>query len=165
MSFSCAATSVRGYSPATRTLLGTSLALALVAICRGEAPTMLPPPGLYLDAQFVRARDADTIEWKVPGSAFVFASRLIDVWAPETDGGDQFTRALAARGKAFATEQCLHAKRFAVYIPLPKGSQPLKSLTFDRIPSYIYLDEKTLLNTILVSQGFASSKKGGQIGE
>lgn len=128
-------------------------------------PQICPPTGLCLPVEFVRARDADTIEWRLPGSAFVFASRLIDVWSPETRGGNQFTRAIAERGKAFAANQCIRAERLRVFIPLPRGEQPLKSLTFDRIPSYIYLNDTETLNQLVVENKFASSTKGGELGQ
>lgn len=147
-------------------LYSLSFVLTLVAL-QGyalEPPRECPPLGLCLPAQFVRARDADTIEWRVPGSAFVFASRLIDCWAPEKDGGNQFTRAIARQGTEFTTAACA-GRELRVYIPLPKGPQPLKSLTFDRIPSYVFVDDDTTLNVLLIENKFASTTKGGELGK
>lgn len=148
------------------------LALAAAALCLlptwAASPPGLPTPcpalGLTLNAELVRVRDADTIEWRVPGSAFVWASRLIDVWAPETDSRDPALKEIAVKGKAFAKAQCEQAVGLRVYIPLPKGPQPLKGLTFDRIPSWVYLDDTTTLNELVVRNGFASRKKGGELG-
>lgn len=130
-----------------------------------KAPLDCPACGLTLPAEFVRARDADTIEWRVPGSAFVFASRLIDVWAPETDGRDVALKAIAAKGKEFVHATCRQAGDMRVYMPLPSGAQPLKALTFDRVPSFVYIKDGILLNSLIVASGFASSVKGGKLGE
>lgn len=123
-----------------------------------------PPLGLALPAEFVRTRDADTLEWRVPGSAFVFASRLIDVWAPETDSTDPADKERAIAGKLFVTQQCQAAKFLTIQIPLPDSRQPLKFLTFDRLPSWVWLDTKVLLNRLIVKAGYAASYKHGRRG-
>lgn len=124
-----------------------------------------PPLGLALPAEFVRARDADTIEWRLPGSAFVWASRLIDVWAPEIDSKNADERKRATEGKTFVSKRCALARTLAVHVPLPDTRQPLKALTFDRVPSWVWLDGDVLLNLLVVKSGYASSMKGGRWGE
>ena len=124
-----------------------------------------PPFGLTLPAEFVRARDADTIEWRLPGSAFIWASRLIDVWAPEINAKNPDDRKRAAEGKTFVSKRCALARSLTVHVPLPDTRQPLKALTFDRVPSWVWIDGVTSLNKVVVQMGFAASMKGGRWGE
>jgi endonuclease YncB( thermonuclease family) len=128
-------------------------------------PATCPPLGITLRAEFVRARDADTIEWRIAGSSFVWASRLIDTWAPEVRGSDAELKAIAIAGKVYAKEQCEKSKKLRVFIPFSIREQPLKALSFDRIPSYVYLDDFTTLNSAMVRAGYASTTKGGKLGE
>lgn len=115
-------------------------------------------------AEFVRARDGDTIEWKLPGSAFVWASRLIGVWCYETDSKNETERRIGLKAKEFVASECKAAGVFGIFVPFGSSiKQPLKALTFDRIPSYVYLDGECL-NEAIIRAGFGSSKKGGELG-
>lgn len=157
--------------PKYRHILALAFALVAVPCCAQNIvnayeglEAKCPELGICLPAEFVRARDADSIEWRVKGSAFVFASRLIDCWAPELHSKDAGERSIAEAGKAFAEKQC-EGKELRVYIPLPKTNQPLKMLTFDRIPSRIYLSDYRTLNELLIQNGYASSTKNGKLGK
>jgi endonuclease YncB( thermonuclease family) len=113
---------------------------------------------------FERARDGDTVEVRGQGTGLVWAIRLIDVWAPELHTGEQ--RQQAAASKAFV-EEVLHRadpEDLLLKVPLPKGENVLKSLTFDRIPGYIWIGD-VCLNELIVAKGYASSTKAGVLGE
>lgn len=122
-----------------------------------------PPPGYATPITIRKVRDGDTVEASVTG-AFVWAIRLIDVWAPELHSGEQ--RKQAAAAKAFLEEFLLSVDPddLLVYVPLPKGQNILKSLTFDRIPGVLFAGEVNV-NKLLVAKGYASSTKGGPLGE
>ena len=119
-----------------------------------------PPVGLCLHVDYVRARDADTIEVRIHGSAFVWAVRLLECWAPPLRSD------VGARGKAFVEDilEDESSQELRLYVPPPKGQQPLKALTFDRILGYLFVDDTTTLNQMVVSAGLASTTKGGAIG-
>ncbi len=148
----------------------TRLFLALLGLAASPAlaasPPARPPIGLTLRMEFVRARDGDTIEARVHGSAFVFAIRLIDVWAPELDSKDAHLKSVAANGRDFITDRCKGGDHLTVFVPFKSTEQPLKALTFDRVPAWVYIgDDSVTLNEQIVSEGFASSTKGGNLGE
>lgn len=124
------------------------------------------PYGLYLPVAFHRARDPDTIEVKLPGSAFVWALRLIHCWAPETKSPRAADRDLCERGRAWLTNRCAGATYLDVAILFRGLQQPLKALTFDRIPAHVYLPgDPVSLSQQVVAAGFASSRKGGKLGD
>jgi endonuclease YncB( thermonuclease family) len=124
---------------------------------------MKPTPGLMLNVAFKRCRDGDTVEVSLPGSGWIWAIRLINVWAPELHTGEQ--RQQAAAGKCFL-EDYLHSidpPDLWLHVPVPQGSNLLKNLTFDRIPGVLYAGDVEI-NSLLVSKGYASSTKGGALG-
>lgn len=130
-----------------------------------QPPAPFPPTGLCVRAEFVKARDGDTIEVRMQGSAYTFALRLIDCWCPETDSRDPAQKAIGLKGKEFTTEQCRKGW-LTVFVPLKATDYPLKSLTFDRVPAWIYVgDERTTLNEQLVKAGLASTQKNKPLGE
>lgn len=149
----------------------TRLFLALLGLAASPAlaasPPARPPIGLTLRMEFVRARDGDTLEARVHGSAFVFAIRLIDVWAPELDSSDARLKRVAAAGRDFVTQRCKGGdSNLTVFVPFKGTEQPLKALTFDRVPAWVYVgDERVTLNEQLVKAGYASAAKGGRLGE
>lgn len=154
--------------PQFRPLLIAACLLLLVECGSSHAaPPAAPPPlGLTVRALYVKARDADTIEVRLQGSAFIFAIRLIDTWSPETDGKDAGLKAIARKGKEFTDQRCKSNNLLTVFIPLRSSEYPLKSLTFDRIPAWVYIaDEEVTLNEQLVAEGLASSTKSGKLGE
>ena len=123
-----------------------------------------PEPGFCAPVYFVRARDGDTLEVCIQGTALTWAIRLIDVWAPELHSGEQ--RQQAAASKAFL-EETMHAadpSQLRLFVPPPKTLNVLASLTFDRIPGYIWIGD-VCLNELIVAKGYASSTKGGQLGQ
>lgn len=99
----------------------------------------------------------------MPGSAFVWAIRLIDVWAQELRGKDRESAFRAMEWLDGFLRSVDPADLF-VHIPPPKGENLLRSLTFDRIPGYLWAGD-TLVNDLIVERGYASSVKGGAIGE
>lgn len=134
------------------------------------APTHCPPRGLCLSVAFVRARDGDTIEVSLPGGALVFAVRLVDCWAPELRRGTDAERRKGYEALEYARQVCEAADPgdLRLHIPLPEGDvrgvNPLKWITFDRIPGYLYVGGSRTLNEMLVAAGLASTSKGGELG-
>lgn len=117
-------------------------------------PPHRPMAGLCLPVELVRLRDADTIEVSLPHSSYRWAIRLIDCWAPENHqpGGPEAT--------AYAERLLRASDQLYIYIPPPQHPQQLlKDISFDRLPGYIYIDDRTTLNDALVSAGFATSSK------
>jgi endonuclease YncB( thermonuclease family) len=142
------------------------LSLVGASISTGAPPASQPPLGLTAKVLLVRTRDADTIEVRLQGSAYIFAIRLIDTWCPETDSKNPGLKAIALQGKKFTDARCKSNNYLTVFIPLKATDYPLKALTFDRIPAWVFIgEEETTLNEQLVTEGLASSQKGGKLGE
>lgn len=114
-----------------------------------------------MPVEFEHCRDGDTIVVSIPGSAFYWAVRLKDTWCPErgTTIGD--------KAKSFAAKHMaeIPGRLSRLHIPLPAGQNLLGSLSFDRVIGYLFLDEKTTLNELLVHAELASTAKGGKLGE
>jgi endonuclease YncB( thermonuclease family) len=141
------------------------LLAGVAAISTAAAPPVPPSPGLCVWMEYVKTRDGDTIEARLPGSAFVFALRLFEVWSPETDSRDSEQKRIALAGKAFVQKKC-EGKMLLVYVPFTQSVYPLKALTFDRVPSFVWVEgDKTSLNVQVVAGGFASTDKGGALGK
>lgn len=151
----------------TKHLTTVWLFLALLCgVASAAPPAARPAVGLTVDAQFVRARDGDTIEVQAKGSAFKFAIRLINVWAPELDSKDAHLKSVAADGRDFITARCKGGDHLTVFVPFKNTEYPLKALTFDRVPAWVYVGEDNVtLNEQIVNEGFASRTKGGNLGE
>lgn len=148
------------------TILALLSMLCGAAISTAAPPASPPPVGLCLRMVPVKVRDGDTIEARVHGSAFVFALRLIDTWCPETDSKDAGQKAIGLKAKEFTTDRCKSNNLLTVFIPLKATDYPLKALTFDRIPAWVYVaDEQVTLNEQIVAAGLASSTKAGKLGE
>lgn len=138
----------------------------VAAISPAASPPARPPVGLTLRMEFVRARDADTIEARVHGSAYIFALRLIDVWAPELTDADARRKLVSESGRDFVTRRCQSAAPLTVFVPLSGSDYPLRALTFDRVLAWVWVgDEKETLNRQVVRAGFASSTRDGGLGE
>lgn len=123
-----------------------------------------PRHGFCCPVALRRVRDADTVEVSIPGSPFVWAIRLLDVWAPELDGD---ARSIAQRGKAWLEDYLRAADPadLALFVPLPRGENLLKQLvTFDRLLGELWHGD-TLVNRLIVVKGFASTQPGGELGE
>lgn len=125
-----------------------------------------PPFGLVVPCVLESIRDADSVVVRIPGSAINWALRLCDVWAPELRSRNQLEREIAHKGKRWLQEKLEDTDPaiLAVQIPLPKGANILASLTFDRVPAYLWAGDE-LINETIVRLGYASSKKGGPLGE
>lgn len=123
-----------------------------------------PEPGLCFPVSIVKVRDPDTIVLRIQGTALEWAARLIGVWGPELHSGNQ--RQQARAGTAWLEEYLygVDPDDLLWFIPLPEDRNILKALTFDRVPSYVFAGE-VLVNKLIVSEGYASSRKGGRLGE
>lgn len=152
------------------TALRTITAWLFLAAAAIAAPPASPPQiGLCVPAYFAGVRDADTILVQLRGSSFVFALRLRDVWAPEINEKNETRREIARHGKLWLQELCQEQSDLIVFIDLSGvGNQPLKALTFDRIPAWVWFDSRKpqpTLNEQIVANGFASSTKNGMLGK
>ena len=125
-----------------------------------------PPFGLCLPVEFHAARDVDTIEVRVSGSSFVWAIRLVDTWGPELHRGDAASQRVAAEGKAWVEKYLASIFGLRLWVQLPHTENLLKCLSFDRVPGFLFVGggEETV-NRMIVRRGYASSTKGGELGE
>ncbi len=105
-----------------------------------------------------RVRDGDTIEVRIDGSALIWPIRLIDCWAPETNRKEQREAGLAA--KEYVESVLTETTELWLHVPLPHSMNVLRSLTFDRVPGYIWVGSR-LLNQMVVLAGHATSTKAG----
>ena len=128
-----------------------------------------PERGVAAECDYIRTRDGDTVEISIGGD-LVWAIRLINVWCPELRTGEQ--RQQAAAAKAFVEEVMQRADpdELLVQIKWPripkqekKRINPLKLLTFDRVPGFIWIGD-VCLNELIVAKAYASSTKGGVLG-
>jgi len=113
-----------------------------------------PPAGLCVPCTVKHVRDGDTVEVVVLGGAHTWAIRLIDCWV------DDKNKPLNEAARKYLT-QWMSGNTEPVYlhIPLPRVTDNLlKNLTFDRIPGYVYVGEKTI-NETMVIKGFATKSK------
>lgn len=127
-----------------------------------------PPYGLSLPIRNFTLIDGDTVEFSFISLQYRWRGRLIDCWCleDETEGGK-----LAAKEAARLVAQSkADGEQLSIYIPMPDtvkklfvgilaSCNPLKGLTFDRIPLYVYLNDKATLNEKMVANGFATLKK------
>lgn len=112
-----------------------------------------PTRGLTVAVNVVRVIDGDTVIVALPGSAFTWHVRLIDVWAPEINdrGGKDSLQ--------FVESTLSNANEILLHIPLPeKTTNILSHLTFERIPGYLWIDGECL-NDLIVSSGKACKTK------
>lgn len=128
------------------------------------APAHRPPAGLCLPCIFVRLRDGDTVEVRLPGSERVWAIRLINCWCPETRGPEKERGLRSKRHAEHLLRTC--EGLLYVYIPAPAdGINLLSNLTFDRIPGWLYVTPTDTLNELLVAAGLATREKSPLDGE
>lgn len=104
-----------------------------------------------------RVRDGDTIEVKIPGSSLIWPIRLIDCWAPETKGSE---KELGLRAKDYVEGVLMQGDPLTLQIPTPDDWNVLASLTFDRVPGYLWVGA-SLLNEMVVKSGHATSTREG----
>lgn len=148
-------------------LLIAGLVTVFSAQVRAEAPKDCPPAGLCLPMDYVRTRDADTIEARLRGSAFIFAIRLEETWGPELLDADPQRREVARKGKEWVKQFCEANPHLIVFVTFQGLQQPLKRLSFDRVPAWVFVmpDASDTLNEMVVRNGFASSTRNGRLGE
>jgi endonuclease YncB( thermonuclease family) len=123
-----------------------------------------PAFGLCLPVELVRVRDGDTVEVRVLGTALTWAIRLQDVWAPELRRGSDESKAQGQAAKEFLENYVAWRQDLALWIPLPVGPNILAALTFDRLPGVLW-SGGICINELMVEEGYASSTKGGRLGE
>lgn len=114
-----------------------------------------PAYGLTLPATYKRCRDGDTVEVTITGG-MIWAIRLIGVDCPEmdTDAGK--------RAKKYA-EHIMDESNgvLSVHVPMPKDVEhPLRSLTFDRVPGYLFIGPDHTLNEMLICCGYGKVANG-----
>lgn len=134
------------------------------------APTRCPPIGLTLPVELVKLRDADTPVVRLRNSPYEWAVRLIDCWCPEKNRGTPEEKEVARKAGVYAAN-VLADGDLRLYVP-PSGDGPgeshsvnlLKLFTFDRVLGHLYVGPSQTLNRMLVSAGYASSTKGGELG-
>lgn len=130
-----------------------------------------PPFGLCFPARLVRVRDGDTPVVSCMTN-LVWAVRLIECWCPETKGN---TRSAGRRSTLGAIRLLDGATDLALQVPAPdrwreeferreagtwpEGLNPLALFTFDRVPGFVWLDQKRMLNEELVRLGYATRTK------
>jgi len=126
---------------------------------------MTPPLGICVPVVLESVRDADTVVLRIPGSAFVWAVRLLNVWAPEKNRGTEEDRRIAHEGKRWLQEKLESADpaQLRLFVELPESQNMLASLSFDRVIGTLYVGDQPI-NETLVQLGFASSTKKGQLG-
>jgi hypothetical protein len=139
-------------------------------------PRERPESGFTAEVNFLRVRDGDTIEFVGIATSLRFAIRLIDCWCYETDDSDESLRTIALEAKREAEALCkLAGSELAITIPFDSDYfrfiraqgrylNPFDLSTFDRIPGYVWIDQKTTLNQRLVEMKLASSTKEGELG-
>lgn len=120
-------------------------------------PKKRPTPGLVVPVTLHRVRDGDTIEVKIPGSSLIWPIRLIDCWAPETKGSE---KELGLRAKDYVEGVLMQGDPLTLQIPTPDDWNVLASLTFDRVPGYLWVGA-SLLNEMVVKSGHATSTREG----
>lgn len=117
-------------------------------------PRTRPIPGLCVPCAVTKVRDGDTVEVTVFGGAYTWAIRLIDCWVNDKD------KAVNAAARDYL-KRWISGNTEPVYlhIPLPRNTDNLlKNLTFDRIPGYVFIGERTI-NETMVLKGFATKTK------
>lgn len=125
-----------------------------------------PPFGLCVPVQPLRVRDTDTIEVQVVGASLVWAIRLDGVWAPELRRGDEDSKELAREGKRWLEQILAELDDLRLHVALPTDRNILKAITFDRVVGTIWIGSgDNTLNRMIVERGYASSTKGGRLGE
>ena len=120
-----------------------------------------PQHGLALPVTFSRVRDGDTIEVKMAHSGFIFAVRLLDCWCPPLKDP------MGRKASKFAESMLLatNPSELTLFIPFRGTVHPFEHLTFDRVLAHLFISENRTLGEALISQGLASSTKGGTLGE
>jgi len=136
-------------------------------MARAERYPVIPYPkkrplyGFCAPCRIIRVRDGDTVEISIAQSTWVWALRLLDCWTPEKNRATEKTAGLAA--KQYAIQLCAKAKKPSVFVPFTRHlANPLKFVTFDRVPAVLYLDDRHTLNGEMVRAGYAAETKEAQ---
>ena len=120
-----------------------------------------PPLGICLPVTYHGIRDGDTVTVQVPGSAFIWAVRLLDCWCEEVKTEAGLKAKIYSRDVLEKTDP----QDLKLWIPLPTGRNILQSLSFDRILGVIYIGPTQTLNQMLINMRLATSTKTGKLGE
>jgi len=106
--------------------------------------------GLIIRVELHRVRDGDTVEVKFPGGWWVFAIRIKDINCPEryTEAGKLATQ--------YTIQTLEAADEIALQVEIPSNQNPLKHLSFDRVPAdLVIMPQRQLLSDLLIREGHA----------
>jgi endonuclease YncB( thermonuclease family) len=107
--------------------------------------------GLLIRVELYRVRDGDTVEVQIPGLGWVWAIRIKNIDCPEryTDAGKLATR--------YTLQTLTAASEIALQVEFPTDQNPLKHLSFDRIPAdLVVMPQEKLLSDLLLEEGHAT---------
>jgi len=121
-------------------------------------PRKRQPFGLSLPCTYVYCRDGDTPVISITGG-IKWAIRLIGVDCPELGELGGHAAAEYADAVLSISGGCL-----SVEIPAPHDIiHPLKSLTFDRLPGFIWIGPDKTINELIIKTGHGTLADGWQL--
>jgi micrococcal nuclease len=129
---------------------GTALALAvLCGLCFSAAasPRLTPQPAESLAGTVTYVYDGDTVKLRLV-SGEEKRVRLIGVDAPEYDAPQE-----GARLSAFLARRFVYSKLYQKPVRLTLDKE--KNDVYGRLLAYVWTDDRTLFNEVLVAEGYA----------
>ena len=130
--------------------LGTVLALAvLCGLCFSApaSPRLIPQPAGSLAGTITYVYDGDTVKFRLE-SGEEKRVRLIGVDAPEYDAPQE-----SARLSAFLARRFAYSKLYQKPVRLTLDKE--KTDVYGRLLAYVWTDDRTLFNEVLVAEGYA----------
>jgi len=130
--------------------LGTVLALAvLCGLCFSApaSPRLIPQPAGSLAGTITYVYDGDTVKFRLE-SGEEKRVRLIGVDAPEYDAPQE-----SARLSAFLARRFAYSKLYQKPVRLTLDKE--KTDVYGRLLAYVWTDDGTLFNEVLVAEGYA----------
>lgn len=129
---------------------GTALALAvLCGLCFSApaSPRLIPQPAGSLAGTITYVYDGDTVKFRLE-SGEEKRVRLIGVDAPEYDAPQE-----SARLSAFLARRFAYSKLYQKPVRLTLDKE--KTDVYGRLLAYVWTDDRTLFNEVLVAEGYA----------
>jgi endonuclease YncB( thermonuclease family) len=121
-----------------------------------------PPLGLTARATVIKVVDGDTIDVELHIRTRI---RMLGCWAPESRTLDPAEKKLGLAAKAHLSELTADGNG-TVFIPTEDAHSIADVMTLDRLLGRFWMDgQVTDISTEQVVNGFASSTKGGKLGE